>query len=568
MSSFLTSVSSLLDQADNFAERTTKKAAQNEKISSILGKKAVQAPAKTRSIKKEEEDKRPLPTIPNTSNDKASDDEDDDYTFEDIDKIVDRQAKQSAAKASSEANTVNATNSSSGQYGKYLAQNSVLQEEIRKLNEENIGLKDVWTKSREKLQRLKVVLDNKEEAHQKKINKLLEEKTSEIERYRKLLAEQEIQAKLALSTKDNAIQEQESTMKRLHKDEQNRDREKDLHKEALRRAEEQRDEVLKHQMLLTNAHKAQVEALKEQLEQRASLYDREKRNLDNRATSFASHAEHLEENRAEWTAALAKTEQGFMQKEQENKRLREENRWINADQVALKTENASKQTMIEMLEDKHNNLKDQLKEAVRLKLSVERDLEIQQAKTKEELSELEQKLEASERLRLSGGANTQLAETLQRQLRQLSSDLIATRAKYDKIKLERSEISVLHQQSKSQVAALSAQLKRLQQEHEGDEQHLRRFPIRASRSTNKVFNYLEPSYGRTIATICQTVETCGQLMARSIFSNRAVRIGFVFYLLCFHLFLFGYLYFHTHQALDPVPRSNSLTITSALPPKT
>jgi len=561
MSSFLTSVSSLLDQADNFAERTTQKAAQNEKISSILGK-SPQISMKSRS-ERVEKDKRPLATIPDTENQWSVEDEED--TFEDMDKIIDREDKKSAAKASAESSAAQSKSSSPGISGKYLAKNSILQEEIRKLNEENVGLKDVWTKSREKLQRMKGVLESKEDAHQKKLNKLLNEKTAEIEHFRKLLAEQEMQANLALSTKDTAIKEQESTMKRLHEDEQNRDKEKDLHKEALRRAEEQRDEVLKHQILLTSTHKAQVAALKEQLEQRASLYEREKRNLDNRATSFESHAEHLKEDRAEWTAALAKTEQEFVQKEQQNKRLREENRWIKTDQVALKTENASKQTMIEMLEDKLSNMKDQLKEAVRIKLSLERKLEIQQAKSKEELSELEQKLEASETRRLSGGANTQLADSLQRQLKQLSSDLIATRAKYDKIKIERSEVSVLHQQSKSQVAALSAQLKRLQQEQDGEEQHFRRFPIRTPRSTTKVFRYLGPHYGRTIATICQAVETCGLLLARYIFANRAIRIGFVFYLLCFHLFLFGYLYFHTHEALDPVSKSNSLTITSALP---
>jgi len=564
MSSFLTSVSSLLDQADNFAERTTQKAAQNEKISSIWGKSPQLSLNPTRE---RVEDKRPLHTIPETVNEKESD-EDDEDTFEDMDKIVDREGQKTATKTSAGSLAAQSKSSSPGTSGKYLAKNSILQEEIRKLNEENIGLKDVWTKSREKLHRMKGVLESKEETHQKKLNKLLDEKTTEIERYRKLLAEQEMQAKLALTTKDNAIQEQESTMQRLHNDEQNRDQEKDLHQEALRRAEEQRDEVLGHQMLLAKTHKAQVEALKEQLEQRARQYEREKRNLDNRATSFASHAEHLKENRAEWSAALEKTEQDFLEKDQQNKRLREENKWIKADQVAYKTENASKQVMIEMLEDKLSNLKDRLKEAVRAKISVERKLEIQQAKTKEELSEFEQKLEASERLRLSGGANTQLAETLQRQLRQLSSDLIATRAKYNKIKIEKSEVSVMHQQSKNHVAALSAQLKRLQQEQEGEEQQFRRFPIRTPRSTTKVFSYLEPHYGRTIATICQAVDTCGQLMVRYIFANRAIRIGFVFYLLCFHIFLFGYLYFHTHQALDPVSRSNSLTITSALPLKT
>jgi len=563
MSSFLTSVSSLLDQADNFAERTTQKAAQNEKISSMWGKSPQLS---LNSRRQRVEDKRPLPTIPDTINEKESD-EDDEDTFEDMDKIVDREGQKSAIKTSAASSAAQSKSSSPGTSGKYVAKNSILQEEIRKLNEENIGLKDVWTKSREKLQRMKGVLENKEEMHQKKLNKLLHEKTAEIERYRKLLAEQEMQAKLALTTKENAIQEQESTMQRLQSDEQNRDQEKDLHKEELRLAEEQRDEVLKHQMLLAKTHKSQVEALKEQLEQRARQYEREKRNLDNRATSFASHAEHLKENRAEWSAALEKTEQEFLEKDQQNKRLREENKWIKTDQVAYKTENASKQVMIEMLEDKLGNLKDRLKEAVRAKISVERKLELQKAKTKEELSEFEQKLEASERLRLSGGANTQLAETLQRQLRQLSSDLIATRAKYDRIKIEKSEVSVLHQQSRSHVAALSAQLKRLQQEQEAEEQQFRRFPIKTPRSTTKVFSYLEPHYGRTIATICQAVDTCGQLMVRYIFANRAIRIGFVFYLLCFHLFLFGYLYFHTHQALDPVSRSNSLTITSALPLK-
>jgi len=561
MTSFLASVSNLLDQADNFAE---KKASQSEKLNSLLGKKVLPRTPTTKNVTKNNANSaaRSIQTIAKS---------DDNPSVALVKLESDHQQKNPGAQIKTTSKTSRDYNSiksstptppESNQCGDFLGQNTFLQSEIRRLKDANAGLKDVWTKSREKLQRMKKVLENKESLHQKKIEQLVQQKQAEVETYRNLLAAQEKDTQLALEAKNEQMAEQSAKMDRLNKEENNREKEKELRRQEIKRVQDQRDEILKHQKLLTKTHKAQLEALREQLERRLDLHEQEKRNYDNRATEFASHAENLEDTQVEYTAALAKREHEFQQKELENKRLKDENRWIKADQQALKTENTSKQTTIELLEEKLRNIQSRLKVAVQNKVAIEHDLEILEEKTKDDIMAFQQQLQTSETLRLSDSADTQLTDTLKTQLEQQSSELISLRSLYDNIWSEKTEISVLHEQAKTQVAALSDQIRKLQKDNENVEIQSRRSSMRRSRSSPKVFTYIENKYGKGLSETLQAVDTIGQFLGRNLFASRAIRMGFVIYLACFHLFLFSYLYIHTHEGLNDVSSSSSMVSSS------
>jgi len=560
MTSFLASVSNLLDQADNFAE---KKASQSEKLNSLLGKKVLPRSPKTENVTnlKAKSAARSLQTV-TKSDDKPLVDSaklESDHQQENPHAQVKNTAKTSKDYNGFKSTT--ASPSESNQFGDFLAQNTFLQSEIRRLKDSNSGLKDVWTKSREKLQRMKKVLEDKESLHQKKIEQLVQQMKAEVETYRNLLAAQEKDTQLALEARNEQMAEQSAKMDRLNKEENNREKEKELRRQEIKRVEDQRDEILKHQKLLTKTHKAQLEALREQLERRLDLHEQEKRNYDNRATELSCHAENLEDTQVEYTAALAKREHEFQQKELENKRLKDENRWIKADQQALKTENTSKQTTIELLEEKVRNIQSRLKDAVQNKVTIEHDLEVLDEKTKDDIMAFQQQLKTSETLRLSDSADTQLTNTLKSQLEQQSSELISLRSLYDCIWSEKTEINVLHEQAKSQVVTLSEQIRKLQKDTEDAEIHSRRFGIKR-KSSPKVFTYIETKYGKSLSVSLQAVDTIGQFLGRNLFASRAVRMGFVIYLACFHLFLFCYLYIHTHEGLNDVSSSNGLVSSS------
>jgi len=563
MTSFLASVSNLLDQADNFAE---KKASQSEKLNSLLGKTVFPRTQKTEDItthKNAMSAARSIPTIT-----KSDDDTLDDLVTLEGDEEQEKFSAQdkNISTISKDYNRIKSSTPSPSkpkQFGDFLAQNTLLQSEIRRLKKANTGLKEVWTKSREKLQRMKKVLENKESLHQKKIVQLVQQKETEVESYRNLLAAQEKDAKLALEAKNEHMAEQSAKMDRLNKEENDRGKEKELRRQEIKRVEDQRDEILKHQKLLTKTHKAQLEALREQLERRLDLHEQEKRNYDNRATEFASHTENLEDTQVEYTATLAKREHEFQQKELENKRLKDENRWIKADQQALKTENTSKQTTIELLEEKVRNIQSRLKSVVQNKVAIEHDLEILGEKTKDDIMAFQQQLQMSKTLRLSDSADTQLTDTLKTQLEQRSSELITLRSLYDNIWSEKTEISVLHEQTKSQVVSLSEQIRKLQKDNADVEIQSRRSSIRRPRTTPKIFKYIENTYGKGLSDSLQAVDTIGQFIGRNLFASRAVRMGFVIYLACFHLFLFCYLYIHTHEGLNDMSSTNGLVSSSA-----
>jgi len=228
----------------------------------------------------------------------------------------------------------------------------------------------------------------------------------------------------------------------------------------------------------------------------------------------------------------------------------------------LKTENTSKQTTIELLEEKLRNIHSRLKVAVQNKVAIEHDLEILEEKTKDDIMAFQQQLQTSETLRLSDSADTQLTDTLKTQLEQQSSELIALRSLYDNIWSEKTEISVLHEQAKTQVVALSDQIRKLQKETEDAEMQSRRASMRRPRSSPKVFTYIENKYGKGLSESLQAVDTIGQFLGRNLFASRSVRMGFVIYLACFHLFLFCYLYIHTHEGLNAVPSSSGMVSSS------
>merc|ERR1719397_624797 len=126
----------------------------------------------------------------------------------------------------------------------------------------------------------------------------------------------------------------------------------------------------------------------------------------------------------------------------------------------------------------------------------------------------QQQLQTSETLRLSESADTQLTDTLKTQLKQQSSELISLRSLYDSTWSEKTELSVLHEQSKSKVVSLSEQIRKIEKEGVDVEIHPRRSTIRRSRTPPKIFKYIETKYGKGLSDSLQAVDTIGQFIGR------------------------------------------------------
>eukprot|EP01083_Nonionella_stella_P057960 151938_1 len=459
--------------------------------------------------------------------------------------------------------------------------NNLLKREVSDLNAQVGSLRKVWNETRHKLDGAKKLLLTREAefrenllqkddeiAHQKESR--MEDYEAQIEALKVQIDQNAKEFELSLNAKSSVINDLHSEKSEIGDRAETHESEVLDLKQMISVLKDQRNDLIRQEQIVAEAHSNQIHQLKEQFFARQQELDHEKKRHSSTREAYVSRETTLEADNIEYTNALAKAERELQEKANQYNRLLGEKRWLEADHEAIKGELAASKNAFDI----EQNQTAQLNADLRQRINKENDIMMEHRKAiaviEKELSTKNQRIDELEK-ELQNASSTRpsaIQASLEQRLRSMTDHLLRSKADAESSQADLKEARVQLDAERKRADDMAKEARDLRSELDGEEPEVEFSSIRVDNASthdglaSSPQNFMRmrkpagaksgrlqmsdshPAFRRAVTWMDSTGTKWGRLLRR----NHWVRLGSIAYVIVLHLWVMYVLYhFHNHE---------------------